>query len=74
LFTTCFVLLDGDIVETADRNVIRLLKVLTEVLKMMENNDEVDQNFKKIPRLILAILTQMMTLLDNSNPATEKVI
>lgn len=67
-------LLDGNTGETVDRNVTRLLKVLGEILLMMENNEEVDPNFKKLPRLTLAILTQMLTLLDNSNPATERVI
>jgi hypothetical protein len=56
-----------------ERHVTRLLKVLGEILSMMENNDDLDQSFKKLPRLTLAILTQMLTLLDNTNPVVEKV-
>lgn len=69
-----FALLDGNVAETVGSFVSRLMKVLGAMLATMENNDDVDQNFKKLPRLTLAILNQLVTLLDSENPATENVI
>jgi len=61
------------VADSVEQIIGHLIKVLGGLITLMENNDDLDVNFKKLPRLTLAILNQLTSLLEHGNPATDQV-
>ncbi|XP_059486131.1 Fanconi anemia group I protein-like [Neocloeon triangulifer] len=65
---------NGNMDESIAEIIPSLQKLIADFLKYMYENEDVEQNYKKLPRLAVSIASQIASLLNHSNPVTATFV